>query len=123
MVPGGCVPGAARSGTPQPKPTPDPLQVRNELAAPALGAPKLLIFLLLPTLNARTVASQLHFSVADGPGLPLGVSFAWQLATFDAEAVEADPRAMMPRTPAAETRTAIRRMPRQPRSDRDVLIT
>jgi hypothetical protein len=55
--------------------------------------------------------------------LPFGISFAVQLATLDADAVEADPRATMPRTPANETRTAIRRLPRQPRSDRDVLIT
>ena len=48
VVPGGCVPGAARSGTPQPKPTPEPLQVRNEVAAPALGALNPLIFLFAP---------------------------------------------------------------------------
>src|SRR5262245_13223481 len=38
VVPGGCVPGAARSLTPQPKPTPVPSQVRKPVAAPALGA-------------------------------------------------------------------------------------
>jgi hypothetical protein len=49
VVPGGCVPGVARSGTPQPNPTPLPEQVRKALAAPALGVPKLLIFLVEPT--------------------------------------------------------------------------
>jgi hypothetical protein len=45
------------------------------------------------------------------------------LATVAADAVLAEPRAAMPRTPAIETRTAIRRLPCQPRSDRDELIT
>ena len=38
VVPGTCVPGAALSDTPHPKPTPTPSQVKNELAAPAFGA-------------------------------------------------------------------------------------
>jgi hypothetical protein len=48
---------------------------------------------------------------------------ALQLPMFAADAGDAEPRAATPRTPAIETRTAIRRLPRQPRSDRDELIT
>jgi hypothetical protein len=77
---------------------------------------------LLPTLYARTGESQTKLSFALVLA-PFGSSFALQLATVAADAVPADPRAAIPRTPASETRTAIRRLPRQPRSDRDELIT
>jgi hypothetical protein len=78
--------------------------------------------LLLPTLYARTAPSQTKLSFTFVPA-PFPSSFALQLATVTADAVVAEPRAATPRTPAIETRTAIRRLPRQPRSDRDELIT
>jgi len=123
-----CVPGAARSLMPHPNPALPLATVHctNGLGEPLMvgGFEKLATALLLAMPYARITVLQEKVSSSAFPGFPLVFGAAAPLQKVNAaEAVEAEPRVMTPRTPASETRQAIRRQPRQPRSDRIELIT